>query len=52
MESLLSLAVVCAVVLLIGWLYAEAADLLKRRRTKHKETGKTPLPWSEDSPNP
>lgn len=37
MESLLVLSVICAVVLLVGWLYAEVMHLLKRRRAKATE---------------
>ena len=44
MEAALMLTVVCAVVLLVGWLYAAAIHAFRRRRAKSEEnTIKNPL---------
>jgi len=51
MEALLMISVVCAVVLLVGWLYAEIMHILKRRRIKSEdEVVKDTLPWPAHRP--
>jgi hypothetical protein len=51
MERLFMLLVLCAVILLVGWLYAEFMHLLKRRRNRHEdETMKDTLPWPAHRP--
>ena len=51
METLLMLSVVCAVVLLVGWIYAEILHLIKQRRAKsEEEVVKDTLPWPSHRP--
>lgn len=51
METALALSVVSAVVLLVGWLYAECLLFLKRRRAKsEEEVVKDTLPWPAHRP--
>lgn len=51
MEHILVLSALCAIVLLVGWLYAEFMQLLKRRHNKPEdETVKDTLPWPAHRP--
>lgn len=51
MENLLSLLVVCAVILLIGWLYSAISQIVRRKMAKPiKEVEADDFPWPSHRP--
>jgi len=51
METLLSLSVVCAGIMLVGWLYVEFSIVLKRRMAKPVEDLEADeFPWPSHRP--